>query len=475
MISSWYAMVNLVKAMAGVGAFAVPAAFQQAGLWMGIILAILLGFVNAQSFVKLVRCSQYLSKKKQLEHTDTNKVATMSIPMTNSSENTRHNTSDTSKNGSERRTFQKQVEETKVTEAEEKRVALNYGDMAEEAFATRKSKYLKKLAKPMKIAVNICVIGLQLGICSAFYIFVVDHAKEVLDHLLSKDLSRDMLFFAILPFFILVATVRSLVLLSWIGFIGNILVIAAILIIIVQMVLMKHIPLSQLPAFTTIEGATLAAGSIIYAYSAQGVVLPVENKMKRPQDMLGFFGVISLSCALISVLYCTSGFLGFITYGDSLKGSITLNLTNSPLDFSVKVMLLLMTYCGYLIQHYPVVDMLMKPIEHRFESSPRYVILLVEYIIRYAVVFLTFGLAYAIPNFKEIIPFVGVTTGMMLALVFPPLLETVVFFNQWRRGNTFMLVFNVTINIFYIILGILFVIVGIISNVRILSDSDRSS
>ncbi|KAK6733222.1 hypothetical protein RB195_017151 [Necator americanus] len=75
-----------------------------------------------------------------------------------------------------------------------------------------------------------------------------------------------------------------------------------------------------------------------------------------------------------------------------------------------------MTYCGYLIQHYPVVDMLMKPIEHRFESSPRYVILLVEYIIRYAVVFLTFGLAYAIPNFKEIIPFVGVTTGMMLAL-----------------------------------------------------------
>ncbi|ETN73952.1 hypothetical protein NECAME_04173 [Necator americanus] len=87
-------MVNLVKAMTGVGAFAVPVAFQQAGLWMGIILAILLGgFVNAHSFVKLVRCSQYLSKK---------------------------------------------------------RVALNYGDMAGEAFATRKSKYLKKLAKPMK-------------------------------------------------------------------------------------------------------------------------------------------------------------------------------------------------------------------------------------------------------------------------------------------------------------------------------------
>ncbi|KAK6733232.1 hypothetical protein RB195_017155 [Necator americanus] len=125
MISSRYAMVNLVKTMTGVGAFAVPVAFQQAGLWMGIILAILLGgFVNAHSFVKLVRCSQYLSKKKQLERTDTNKVATMSIQMTNSLENTRHNTSDTSKNGLERRTFEKQVEETKVREAEEKFVKL---------------------------------------------------------------------------------------------------------------------------------------------------------------------------------------------------------------------------------------------------------------------------------------------------------------------------------------------------------------
>lgn len=46
------------------------------------------------------------------------------------------------------------------------------------------------------------------------------------------DLSRDMLFVAILPFFILIATVRSLVVLSWIGFFGNILVITAIVVIV---------------------------------------------------------------------------------------------------------------------------------------------------------------------------------------------------------------------------------------------------
>ncbi|EYB95761.1 hypothetical protein Y032_0156g3134 [Ancylostoma ceylanicum] len=93
---------------------------------------------------------------------------------------------------------------------------------------------------------------------------------------------------------------------------------------------MEHVPMSYLPAVTSIEGVTLAAGSVIYAYSAQGVVLPLENKMRKPNDMLGFFGVISISVSFISAVYVTTGFLSYLTYGDYLKGSITLNLTNTP-------------------------------------------------------------------------------------------------------------------------------------------------
>ncbi|KIH59150.1 transmembrane amino acid transporter protein [Ancylostoma duodenale] len=306
-----------------------------------------------------------------------------------------------------------------------------------------------------RFAVNLCIIGLQLGICSAFYIFVVDHVKE-------------------------------------------------------QMLFMEHVPMSYLPAVTSVEGVTLAAGSIIYAYAAQGVVsfpmsrdytcsrkcsiskvLPLENKMRKPQDMLGFFGVISISVAFIFAVYVITGFLGYLTYGEHLKGSITLNLTNSPLDFSVKAMLLLMTYCGYLIQHYPIVEMLWPYVQQRFNGANECTNLMLDYALRYTVVvmscksissrmetlarnvLLAVALAYAIPNFKEIIPFVGITTGMMLALFFPPLLETVVFLERWRRGSTVILIYNVTLNIFYIILGVAFVLVGIYSNYRVLSDPNR--
>ncbi|RCN25375.1 hypothetical protein ANCCAN_28914 [Ancylostoma caninum] len=36
MIRSSYALINLIKAMCGVGLFALPVAFQQAGLWVSM-------------------------------------------------------------------------------------------------------------------------------------------------------------------------------------------------------------------------------------------------------------------------------------------------------------------------------------------------------------------------------------------------------------------------------------------------------
>ncbi|EYB95773.1 hypothetical protein Y032_0156g3139 [Ancylostoma ceylanicum] len=232
MIRSSYALFNLIKAMCGVGVFALPVAFKQSGLWMGVVLSLALGVVHAHSMIKLVKCSQHLSKKKQCSG-DSNTFTITTIAESTSSEKTRHLVSDSPTRNSESRDCRSGTATGKEEAAEENRVALNYGNMAEEAFATRKTQWLRKVAKPTKFAVNLCVIGLQLGMCSAFYIFVVDHVSQIIDYLFTIDLSRLTLFFAILPFFILIATVRSLVILSWIGFFGNILVIIALAIVII--------------------------------------------------------------------------------------------------------------------------------------------------------------------------------------------------------------------------------------------------
>ena len=52
-------------------------------------------------------------------------------------------------------------------------------------------------------------------------------------------------------------------------------------------------------------------------------VLPLENKMKTPQDAPR---VLTFTMVGIILLYVVFGVLGYIVYGDSIKGSITLNL-----------------------------------------------------------------------------------------------------------------------------------------------------
>lgn len=60
-----------------------------------------------------------------------------------------------------------------------------------------------------------------------------------------------------------------------------------------------------------------------------GVVMPVENYMKKPEHFLGCPSVLSIAMTFIMILYAILGLFGYFRYGDDLKGSITLNL---PLD-----------------------------------------------------------------------------------------------------------------------------------------------
>ncbi len=62
-------------------------------------------------------------------------------------------------------------------------------------------------------------------------------------------------------------------------------------------------------------------------YSTIFQVLPVENKMKKPQD---FFWVLDISMGAVAMLYISMGFFGYLTFGNEIKGSVTLNLPQLP-------------------------------------------------------------------------------------------------------------------------------------------------
>lgn len=73
----------------------------------------------------------------------------------------------------------------------------------------------------------------------------------------------------------------------------------------------------QLPVFFSIT---------IFAMEAIGVVMPLENQMKTPQNFVGICGVLNRGMSGVTLVYIILGFLGYWHYGDATLDSITLNL-----------------------------------------------------------------------------------------------------------------------------------------------------
>ncbi|KAK6016532.1 transmembrane amino acid transporter protein [Ostertagia ostertagi] len=235
----------------------------------------------------------------------------------------------------------------------------------------------------------------------------------------------------------------------------------------------QHIPTSQLPAVTNVNGVVMAAGSILYSLEGQAMVLPLENKMKHPKDMDGFNGVLSTGVSLVTLIYAACGFYGYITYGDQVQGSVTLNLSDTPLNFSVKCMLLCVVFLEFPYPAIPDSGNALADGKAPSTSSKHQTSL--HHRTRVPVPILDMGLAWLIPNLDQIIPLVGVTAGMLLALVLPAILEVVVFIEEWRANFTTLRVsVYVGLDCFYAILGLFFVITGLQANIKSLMQGESS-
>lgn len=64
----------------------------------------------------------------------------------------------------------------------------------------------------------------------------------------------------------------------------------------------------------------------IFAIEAIGVVMPLENQMKTPQNYVGIFGVLSKGMAVVTAVYVLIGFLGYWCYGNEAQDNISKNL-----------------------------------------------------------------------------------------------------------------------------------------------------
>ncbi|KRZ03993.1 Threonine--tRNA ligase, cytoplasmic [Trichinella zimbabwensis] len=357
------ALTNLIKSTVGTGVLAVPEAFSNAGLWFGLIFLIFTVIINLYCLRILVRTSQMMCLRSG-------------------------------------------------------RAAVDYGTLAELS-VFHGPKPLRRFKRYAKFLVNISLAFSQLGMCSVYFVFIAEHIKQTVEVQNIFSLATYMAF--LLPVFLALCSIRHLKYLAIPSTLANLVYFVAF-VITFQYIFQELPSWRRLPSIQSLDRLPLAFGSLMFAFSAAGTILPIENKTKFPKSMNAWNGVLNTSCALSTILYIAVGFYGYIRFGSDVAGSITLNLPkDEPLYKAVKLMVSFVVSISYPMQFYVPMDIVILKLQQTIDRPG--LRLAAEYAIRYLLVLITFTFAELVPHLGLFISLVGALTTSALTFIFPPIIE----------------------------------------------------
>ncbi|XP_061132797.1 proton-coupled amino acid transporter 1 isoform X2 [Syngnathus typhle] len=376
-------LIHLLKGNIGTGLLGLPLAVKNAGLVLGPLTLLCIGFIAVHCMRVLVDCSHHLSAKTN-------------------------------------------------------RQSLTYGEAVQ--YGMENVSWLRRHSHWGKRIVNLFLIITQLGFCCVYFVFLSDNVKQVVEaanattfncqvdggnqtQVLVPSFDSRLYMLCFLPAFILLVFMPNLKYLAPLSLIANLVMAASLVLIYFYSITHIKFPI-DLPMVGRAKNYPLFFGTAIFAFEGIGVVLPLENKMHRPQS---FSLVLYLGMGIVTFLYISLGTIGYMCFGADIGGSITLNLPNCWTYQAVKLLYCFGIFITFALQFYVPAEILIPSIVARVSEQWE---LTVNLLLRAILVVFTCALAILIPELDLVISLVGSVSSSFLALIFPPILQMLTFHSE---------------------------------------------
>ncbi|XP_063393374.1 proton-coupled amino acid transporter-like protein CG1139 [Cydia fagiglandana] len=311
---------------------------------------------------------------------------------------------------------------------------------------------LRPLAAAMKVLVDTFLCVTQLGFGCVYIVFIANNVKMICEQYgIHMELSVHMIF--VLVPVLASCMVRNLKYLTPFSTVANVLMALGVGAVIYEAA--HGLPdVSTRDYIASWRQLPLYFGTAVYAFEGIGLVLPLKNEMRRPEQFQKPLGVLNVSMVVVGAIFVTVGFLGYLKWGDEVQGSLTLNMAPGHiLSTVVQGLIALAMLLTYPLQFYVPVAIAWPGLRRKVGAgSP----VAKELGFRAALVLLTFILAESIPQLGLFISLVGAISSTALALVFPPLIE-IVMTSQKQGGVPFH---TLAKDMFIILLGLFIFITG---------------
>ncbi|KAM6196415.1 proton-coupled amino acid transporter 1-like [Sarcoramphus papa] len=381
--TTWYqTLIHLLKGNIGTGLLGLPLAVKNAGILLGPLSLLVMGVVAVHCMGILVKCAHHFCYR-----------------------------------------FQKQF--------------VDYGGAVMYGLESTPSAWLRTHAVWGRRVVGLFLIITQLGFCCVYFVFLADNLKQVISAAngttndcslnrtvaMTPTMDSRLYMLSLLPFVVLLTFIQNLKVLSIFSMLANVAMLGSL--IVIYQYIVRDIPdPSDLPLAAAWKTYPLFFGTAIFAFEGIGVVLPLENKMKNPQQ---FPVILYVGMTIVTILYISLSVLGYLRFRADIQASITLNLPNCWLYQAVKLLFSFGIFFTYAVQFYVPAEIVIPPLVARVSERWGW---LVNMLLRVALVGVTCVLAILIPRLDIVISLVGSVSSSALALIFPPLLEIATYYAE---------------------------------------------
>ncbi|XP_038106434.1 proton-coupled amino acid transporter-like protein CG1139 [Culex quinquefasciatus] len=404
-------LLHVIKGSLGTGIMAMPLAFKQGGLLFGTVGTVAICAIYAHCVHLLVSTSQKASKRKK-------------VPL------------------------------------------LGFSETAEAVFSNG-PRGVRPLATLATRYVDVMILIQSFLSFCLYLVFIAKTLKDVLYNQQQMDWDTRIYILLVLIPAVVITQVRELkYLVPFSGF-ANAIMITAIGIVL-YFVLSEPLEIEDRNMFPQWSTLPSFISTVLFAIQGIRYILPIENKMKHPEDFLARFGVINIAITFLTALYIVMGFFGYAQYGERTQGSVTLNLpSENALAESTRLLAAIAVLLTLGLSYYVPMEIMWHKLGELVQVKYHN---WAQIGMRFAVLIVLAAVAIGAP---EIEPFVGLvgSFGSGTLVVLYPVAMDVIF--RWPNGFGWMK-WHLVKNIVLFVFGLLVLIFGTYSSIKNIVDLYRT-